>query len=305
VDEPRHQSYPLAPGTLWRRIEEGTAHALAMGALQTIPTRSEHIEDGGLRFVVRIAPSLERKDRARRKQAQGAGGQVNPFLPYERDLFVADISDTHFCLLNKFNVVERHLLIVTRAFEDQECLLNTEDFAAIWTCMLEFDGLGFYNGGSIAGASQRHKHLQMVPLPLAQGEAVLPIEPVLADARYDGEVGMSPALPFRHAAARIDMGSRCLADAAARLAALYRALLGAVGLHVVAAPECDRQSAPYNLLMTREWMLLVPRSAEFFHGISVNALGYAGALLVRSDAQMTLLRESGPMAVLRQVGLPA
>ena len=72
MDEPRHRLYPLKRGTLWRRVEDQTAHALAVGALQTIPTRSEHIEDGGVRFVVRIAPSLARKDQARRKQAQVA-----------------------------------------------------------------------------------------------------------------------------------------------------------------------------------------------------------------------------------------
>ena len=32
--------------------------------------------------------------------------------------------------------------------------------------LAEFDGLGFYNGGETAGASQPHKHLQIVPLPL-------------------------------------------------------------------------------------------------------------------------------------------
>lgn len=306
MDEMRHRPCLLQPGTLWRRIEEQTAHALAVGALRSIPTRLEYIEDGGVRFVVRIAPSLARKDRARRKQAQAAasGKQANPFLPYERDLLVAEISDTHLCLLNKFNVVEHHLLIVTRAFEDQECLLDAQDFAAMWTCLLEFDGLGFYNGGRIAGASQRHKHLQMVPLPLAEGGPSLPIEPALAAACFDGEVGVSPALPFRHAAARVPSvcpGSQHPAEVATCLLALYRALLGAVGLQAV---EGDRQSAPYNLLLTRQWMLLVPRSAEFFRGISVNALGYAGALLVRSDAQMALLKESGPMAVLRQVGIP-
>ena len=43
---------------------------------------------------------------------------------YEVDLFVADISPTHVCILNKFNVVDYHLLIITRAFESQENLLS-------------------------------------------------------------------------------------------------------------------------------------------------------------------------------------
>ncbi|NIO40609.1 MAG: phosphorylase, partial [Burkholderiales bacterium] len=39
---------------------------------------------------------------------------MNPFLPYGKDLFVSDISETHLALLNKFNVIDYHLLIVTR-----------------------------------------------------------------------------------------------------------------------------------------------------------------------------------------------
>ena len=58
------------------------------------------------------------------------------------------------------------------------------------------------------------------------------------------------------------------------------------------------QSRPYNLLFTRQWMLLVPRSREFYRGISVNALGFAGALLVRDQRQLLCLRGVGPMAAL-------
>jgi ATP adenylyltransferase len=60
------------------------------------------------------------------------------------------------------------------------------------------------------------------------------------------------------------------------------------------------QSAPYNLLCTRDWMLLVPRSREFFEGVSINAIGFAGGLLVRNREQLAILRDRGPMAALRE-----
>jgi len=130
--------------------------------------------------------------------------RADPFLPYDPDLFVADISETHIALLNKFNVIDHHLLIVTRRFELQEALLNLVDFVALFSCMVQFDGLGFYNGGPAAGASQRHKHLQIVPLPLDESGSPLPIEPLLAAARMDGFIGTIPGLPFPHAFARLD-----------------------------------------------------------------------------------------------------
>jgi ATP adenylyltransferase len=48
----------------------------------------------------------------------------------------------------------------------------------------------------------------------------------------------------------------------------------------------------------------VPRSREFFDSISINSLGFAGALLVRNEEQLRRLREAGPFAALRETALP-
>jgi len=157
-------------GTLWQKILRVTENALSTGALLSIPTEYEFIKDCGMSFFVRILSGLRLKDEAKQRQEKESsetGVQANPFLPYENDLFVADISDTHIAILNKFNVVEHHLLITTRRFEDQEALLTPDDFKALLTCMAEYRCLGFYNAGVAAGASQKHKHVQVVPLPLA------------------------------------------------------------------------------------------------------------------------------------------
>src|SRR5918996_906976 len=140
----------LLPGTLWPRLLERTTHAIQCGALQSIATESEIIERDGIGFLVRIVSNLARKEQAKRdqdRQTTVSGGEFNPFLPYDEDLFVADISDTHLALLNKFNVVDYHLLIVTRAFEDQDSLLTLDDFEALGICLAEFEGLVFYNAG--------------------------------------------------------------------------------------------------------------------------------------------------------------
>jgi ATP adenylyltransferase len=60
---------------------------------------------------------------------------------------------------------------------------------------------------------------------------------------------------------------------------------------------------PYNLLATRDWMFLLPRTRGFFHSIEVNALGFAGALLVRNQEQLAFVRREGPMTLLRNVAL--
>ncbi|WP_343655698.1 ATP adenylyltransferase family protein [Paraburkholderia caribensis] len=297
----------LAPGTLWPAIERQTEHALRCGALKPVDTIQTVIESGVVRFVVRQVSSLARKEQQRRQARERQtqkGPAPNPFLPYEPDLFVADITDTHLALLNKFNVIDHHLLIVTRDFQRQEALLDLADFDALMACMAEFDGIGFYNGGPEAGASQPHKHLQIVPLPLGDAAPSVPVAPLLAEAVADGPAMRVPGLPFRHAFARMASNAPEPADTARTALACYHTLLEAAGIGAIEVNGARCQSSPYNLLVTREWMLLVPRSAEHVEGVSVNALGFAGSLFVRDAAHRASIERLGPMTVLQRAGQP-
>lgn len=297
----------LEKNTLWKAVIHTSEKALRTGAQFPIPTGHEFIEDAGMRFFVRILTSLERKAEEKQKQkaSEAAGKSVNPFLPYDKALHVADISDTHSALLNKYNVAENHLLIVTRHFEDQEVLLTVSDFEALWVCMAEYNGLGFYNGGEAAGASQRHKHLQMVPLPLAPDGPEIPIEPLFTEAAFRGIMGTIPAFPFRHVFVRLANNMvNSPSEAARRLFEIYASSLVHLGMEPPDAGSLKRQSAPYCFILTRKWVLLVPRSREFCGSISINSLGFAGALLVRNTEEMGFLKEYGPMEVLRTVGMP-
>lgn len=292
--------------TLKATINEKTALALASGSLRSIPTQYEFVTQDGVDFIVRILANLVQKKAAKQPQEQNthnSGQTEDPFLPpYNEDLFVSDISDTHICLLNKFNVVDHHILIVTRDFEEQTSLLNGEDFEALWVCMTELNGFAFYNGGKTAGASQRHKHLQLLPLPLAPLGPPVPIQPVFSLAKQSGSFCCMPNLPFRHAFTRLDpKPTQAPKEAAKILLERYHNLLQAVNL-LPRTPD-HKQTGPYNLLMTRDWMLLVPRSQEHFKTISINALGFAGALLVRDTSEMALIKQQGPMTVLSHVGI--
>ncbi|WP_027793390.1 ATP adenylyltransferase family protein [Paraburkholderia acidipaludis] len=285
-------------------LERQTALALGRGALLPIETALTPIDDHGVRFAVRVAANLVRKDAARKTQDTQA--LRNPFLPYDDDLFVAGLSPTHVALLNKFNVIDRHLLIVTRAFEPQEALLDAADFAALVMALRELDGLGFYNGGTAAGASQPHKHLQVVSLPLGRDGPPVPIEALLDRTHVMHEtlpVETVPDLPFCHAFARLDLAEGTVEEAAREALACYRELLDAAGVPVVYVSGAAHQGAPYNLLVTRRWMLAVPRSEERAEGISVNALGFAGSFFVRDAAQLQALRSLGPMTALARVAV--
>lgn len=295
-----HQvAHLLQPGTLWPTLLQRTAYARDRNAIFSIPTVPEVIEQSGMAFQVRVITAL-----AMKAIATAAQSNADPFLPYDPDLFVAEISPTHVALLNEFNVVDHHLLVVTRSFEDQEMPLTCEDCAALLIGLAEIDGLAFYNAGRAAGASQRHKHLQLIPLSAFPG-AQLPIEPLLCSVQKAGATGKVLGLPFSHAYASMDpawLAQR--KDGAPLLLACYQALLHAAGIPVEVGRKRPAPVRPYNLLVTRQWLMLVPRSQELFEGISINALGFAGALLVKNAAELDLLRRHGPMAALQRVVVP-
>jgi ATP adenylyltransferase len=290
---------PLTPGALSARIQERLAEACAAGAVTPIETVQTEIEDSGIRFAVRQASSLAYKPSRRSARAV-----ADPFCPYEQALHVADVSDTHVALLNKYPVLEGHLLLVTRRFAHQDSLLDAADLGALAACMAEMAALGFYNGGEAAGASQAHKHLQLVPLPLSGAGQPTPIDAALRTPERIGGISRSAALPFAHGYLALPPGLISGADSGIALCEHYRRLGQELGICTASSTDTARALQPYNLLLTARWMLLVPRSKGRFGRVSVNALGFAGSLFVQRAEDVETIRRTGPLNVLRAVARP-
>ena len=256
----------FSSGTLWSLVQETTQQALKHGALEPIATQTYVLAEGGFNFTVRVVDSLARKAAARSRAPKSAP-PVNPFLPYEEALFVASLSDTHVCLLNKFNVVDHHLLMVTRQYESQDDWLTPQDFAALARCLIEIEGLGFYNGGKVAGSSQPHKHLQLVPLASAKDTIALPIAQVIAPHQESLKIaGQIPDLPFSHSVRvqawpSLQKSHQTLTNS---LLEAYQQIMADLGIH----RQNGQPSEPYNLLVTRDWMMGVRRSQASYEGIN-------------------------------------
>jgi len=130
-------------------VEKASSLALKKGVLASIPTETQRVTDSGLTFLVRVAEILKRKPAG----SSGTGEKSDPFHePEKSELFVETLSPTHSLLLNKFNVVPNHVLVVTNQFRPQTEPLDTEDFLAMWRCMLPLDAMAFYNCGPNSGA---------------------------------------------------------------------------------------------------------------------------------------------------------
>ena len=125
---------------------------------------------------------------------------------------------------------------------------------ALGACLREVDGLAFFNGGSDAGASQRHKHLQLVPFPFLPNQdlfadSMLPISQAIAEIQFDNGIGKLTCFPFNHAITKLDflaLSNPILLGQA--MLDCYYSLLNQVGL--TPNSHTSKQPGAYNFLAT-------------------------------------------------------
>jgi ATP adenylyltransferase len=299
---------------LWDGIVERYDHAQAAQAASLTETNTAVLMDGGVKFVLKVAAALRDKPKppAGASAASGAGAERawrNPFLPPDPNLFVRHLSPTHSLVLNKFNVVPHHALVITRDFQPQEDPLNAGDLEATWAVMaaMPCGGLAYFNCGPASGASQPHKHVQVVPLPLLPPPAGVdddpPFWPTIVASSASAPTGVVldlPSLPFVSFVARLDPA----AASGKVLAGVYDALMLRAAAFVGAQARREAAVASYNLVMTHHFMMVVPRRHEGAGPVSCNAMAFAGSFFVRSTEELEYVRRAGPLHILESVGYP-
>ena len=292
-------------------IDARSAAALTSGALQPVAAEQTEMEDAGMRFIVRWVSSLAVKDAAKAASTTTTpattpvaipGGprdpNFNPFLNPDPELTVGPIGTEHVVILNKFPLCERHLVLARRAFEEQLLPLAHSDFAALAEIMREAGGIGLYNGGTAAGASQRHKHVQWMPDTEGNASLRLFAAGLPTDLSEHG-VARHPALPMQHAFVRVRCGQGVPVEVAAgSLLEGFRRACDTLQLK----PGADGLLPPCNLLIHDGWLLMLPRSQECFEGISISAVCFGGTLYTRQREQIESIRRVGPLQALAAVG---
>ncbi|TPX57718.1 hypothetical protein PhCBS80983_g03639 [Powellomyces hirtus] len=294
--------------------------ALSSGAVVWSDSTAHHTFAAGVNFQIRLAASLGKKPTADRphNDQSAATEAPNPFLPYDPALFIEKF-DKHNLLLNKFSIVRGHVLLTTKEFQSQLDPLNASDLEEAWKVMLApgmLRYLSFYNCGPNSGASQPHKHLQLIPesdddqdQPFPPTEAIFIPE---SDSKERTGIAFAhEAFPFAHAVTILPPIPADPTAAGVLLETLYKqALTKAFELASLNPGQClnpsdDRSSQPsYNFILTRTFMIVVPRLAEKAQGISLNSVAFAGMMLVKSAEQLVFVKEKGPLQLLQEVAYP-
>ena len=299
---------------LWTGIAQKYEKAQAAQAATITDTSTEILIEFDIPFILKVATVLRDKPKGPKTGDSKAKKEWrNPFLPPDPDLYICDISSSHSLVLNKFNIVPHHALVITRDFIPQEDPLTAPDFEATWQVMLAMPnggGLAYFNRGPLSGASQPHKHLQIVPLPLNPSPKYQfhdpPLWPLIEEATKGKRFGVDgayqmPSLPFANFVTRLDP----LTTTSEILAATHTHLVELANSAVEAYSNGQPPAVlSYNTVMTREFMLVVPRREESIGPISCNAMAFAGSFFVRGIDELEYIREQGPMKILSAVGYP-
>ncbi|KAI9671051.1 MAG: bifunctional AP-4-A phosphorylase/ADP sulfurylase [Alyxoria varia] len=298
-------------------------------ALTFAATELAIVKAYGLPFQLRYCPALAKKptpiadnnnaSTAIPTTASPSPTQKNPkksFDPFEHpdpNLLIAHVpteSPTHSLVLNKYPVIPNHFIIATKQNKPQTAPLEADDLWLTYQCLREWavstrgtndrsnqeDLFAFFNSGRHSGASQPHRHVQMLPVEdMKHGLVAGKGWELFVDALYNTSFLNGMTTPGKESGTVIDLSAHvnlpfrifgcCLPpiayDSSAQFSPqylyntykeLYYAAEAAVHTHLELEPDDfepeDTHQVPnalpisYNMVMTTRAMLLCPRRSE-------------------------------------------
>ncbi|TVY43090.1 Diadenosine 5',5'''-P1,P4-tetraphosphate phosphorylase [Lachnellula subtilissima] len=298
------------------------------GDLTFYSTQVSILSCNGLPFQIRFSPALASKPKSNKPRNSKL---VDPFENPQKGLFLADLSPTHYLVLNKFPVIPDHFILATKRFQEQTDLLEEEDISAAYECLKAYRAqgeelFGFFNSGEHSGASQPHRHIQFLPVESMRNGIE---EGTSWDVLADNLTGNQDTadLPFTYFVSEIPD-----ADIAtpSQLHKIYTALYDRALRATQKFAECPGNSfsllettrkgespISYNIGLTDRKMVLCPRVSEgskiksiegdVIGPIALNGTVLGGTLLIKSNEEWQALRndESKLKEVLQAIGIPS
>jgi ATP adenylyltransferase/5',5'''-P-1,P-4-tetraphosphate phosphorylase II len=243
----------------------------------------------------------------------------------DESFFLTRVLDNHYLILNKFCVYRpQYILLTNDALRRQHEALTESDFFALCSVLDEPTSVdekplyAFFNCGEDAGCSRNHKHMQFFhqtdfALFPSNFDSTTNLEDAVPNNHgLDVASERSPLMnqlhaPYKYFFSRIPEHHPGTASRARTIFQTYTSLL-VQAAHLLSVPLCNKASGaapPHNMVMTRDWILVIPRRRGYWNGAAANAAAMMGLVWVSSDEQMHLWRRLGPARVLAELGVPA
>ncbi|KAF9478822.1 ATP adenylyltransferase [Pholiota conissans] len=298
------------------------------GDLLFFPSTITKHTDSDVEYEIRLCPALQHKaippksitdpepayDDRRKDQ--------NPFAPpYNKNLYIGELKDEEtqeefVLLLNKYSVVPQHFLMITKEYKPQTSPLLPSELVQAYSLLLAARESGqrffaFYNCGKNSGASQAHKHIQFLPIENSEDGPPIEISARKAQITFPDRPFSLNHLSYANHCYRLpsqlhtygpDQLETVLAQAFLQLLDLAISTIRHDESYPVGSPA-------YNVILTLEHLHVIPRGKEEHilketgGKLSVNALGFAGMLLVKSDEELEAVKKESISKILRDVAL--
>lgn len=234
----------------------------------------------------------------------------NPFEDPEPELtIVEDFGDSNQfrIVYNKFPVVPRHIMLLTKQYKPQTTPLSPDELKATYSILSTLaedkndKWFAFYNCGPESGASQPHKHVQFMTLPrnfkpfpdfiISESDSFIPstIREPLQNAN----------IPMAHFICKLPTDLKSLTEE--DLIMYFTSLLQRA---LTVSRENEAESISYNVIMTTEYIMIVPRSVGKYKELGINSCGILGLFLFKSDDLLKIVQNDTPQKVWESVGFP-
>jgi sulfate adenylyltransferase (ADP) / ATP adenylyltransferase len=251
----------------------------------------------------------------------------------------SDRNATHNLVLNKYPVISQHSILSTVDFKKQSDLLDGQDLDVTYACLRAWEVgstdatqprrlFAFFNSGEHSGASQPHRHLQLLPVEDMMDSRLSetgwqPLIDFLTDpSPRHQSILQDPSLTFDHFAMRIPAN-----PGAGVLHQIYEQLYERASESVrswnsklspdlaVEGNDSGLANISYNLAMTTHAMAICPRRSEMatlpidggYGSVSINGTILAGTLMVKEMSEWMAIRDNQGMIdeVLKEIGIPS
>ena len=268
--------------TYWEKALKQTSLSISKKSLYPLETKvvTEEFYDKN-DFIIR------KLDTSKFKKEICYGPKQNPFNPWEKILEIEKIGNHHQLILNKYPVQSGHILLITNSWKPQNGWLDINDWVAIQKVNKNTSGLWFFNSSPIAGASQPHRHFQL--LRRSNDQVSCPREKWFLDLKISNEqeTKLKKSIVVSHLN---------FLENSSNIYNLYLELTKKIGLGDPINDEKPRH--PYNILITNKWIAIIRRRFDHLHGFSINGLGFAGYLLITKKSDINYLKNNGPEKLL-------
>lgn len=188
-------------------------------------------------------------------------------------------------------------ILHTTEYEKQKDDLDAGDLRATWAVLEHLgnedgpEAMAIYNCGERAGASQGHKHIQIFERPLKQTFELWANNV----ATKEGVAVTGEGVPYKHALMRIPNNAN-----PKDIYHYYESLLKEIRPILM-----EHQTEDYNMVLVREWMLMIPRRNHGKDGVVANAVGMMGMLWLKDHGERDGWTRLGMTEHLKYLGVPA